>query len=234
MKDYTFYYCSHRKKGTENCTQRVYIPLEEIEDMIKKELEKYTISEKFRDWALEILEEEHAEEAKEREAIYRAQLSSLEVSQRELDSLITMRMRELIDDAQYTSRKQELTNRIATMKQKVSETQSRAQNWLQYTEQVFDFAHLAKAKFEDPKTTLEDKKGIFTALGWNYIVKDKKLFISPCEWLEPIAEKRKMIESEITRCELQNNLTLKEQKTSFEVLRPMMRDRPDLNRQPRP
>ena len=234
LKDYTFYYCSHRKQGTENCTQKSYIPLEDVEDMIKEEIKKYTISEKFRDWALKILEEEHADEARERELIYKAQLSSLEVSQRELDSLITMRVRELIDDEQYTTRKKELTEKIAVMKQKVSETQSRALGWLQHTEEAFNFAHMAKADFENPETTIEDKKGIFTALGGNYIIKDKKLFISQCDWLEPIAKKRNMIESEISRWELENNQSPQRQKEVFDLLRPMMRDRPDLNRQPRP
>lgn len=232
LKDYTFYYCSHRKKGTENCTQRKYIPLEEVEDMIKEELDKYTISEKFRDWALRILEEEHLDEAQEREAIYKSQLNALETSQRELDSLITMRMRELIDDEQYNSRKKELTEKNAILKRKVSETESRAYNWLQYTEQVFNFAHTAKAKFEDPKTTIEDKKGIFTALGWNYIVKDEKLYISQAVWLEPIEKKRKAVESEIGRLELENNQSTQRQNTPFGVLCPILRDRPDLNRQP--
>ena len=234
LKDYTFYYCSHRKKGTENCTQKSYIPLEDVEDMIKKEVEKYTISEKFRDWALKILEEEHADKVKEREAIYKAQLSSLKVSQRELDSLITMRVRELIDDEQYTTRKKELTEKIAIMKQKVSETQSRALGWLQYTEQVFDFAHIAKAKFDDPETTIDDKKGIFTALGWNYIIKDKKLYISQCNWLEPIAKKRNAVESEISRLELKNNQSLQRQNTPIGVLCPVLRERWDLNPQPLP
>lgn len=234
LKDYTFYYCSHRKQGTENCTQKTYIPLEDVEDMIREEISKYTISKKFRDWALKILDEEHADEAKEREAIYKAQLSSLEVSQRELDSLITMRVRELIDDDQYTSRKKELTEKIAVMKQKVSETQSRALGWLQYTEQVFNFAHIAKAKFDDPETTLEDKKGIFTALGGNYTIKDKKLYISQAVWLEPIAKKKKVVESEISRLELEKNQSPQRQKEVFDLLRPMMRDRPDLNRQPLP
>ena len=223
LKDYTFYYCSHRKKGTENCPQKAYIPLEDVEDMIKAEISKYTISDKFRDWALKILEEEHAEEAAEREAIYKAQLNALDVSQRELDSLITMRVRELIDDDQYTSRKKELTERIAIMKKKASETQNRAQNWLQYTEEVFDFAHRAKATFDDADTTVEDKKGIFTALGWNYTVKDKKLFISQCEWLEPIAEKRDAVESEISRLELENNQSTQRKSTPLGVLCPVLR-----------
>ena len=213
LKDYTFYYCSHRKKGTEDCSQKTYLPLENVEDMIKEELDKYTISEKFRDWALRILEEEHSEEAEKREAIYKSQLNTLESTQRELDSLITMRIRELINDEQYTSRKKELSEKIVLMKKKVSETQDRAFNWLQYTEQVFNFAHTAKAKFEDPETTLEDKKSIFTALGWNYIVKDKKLYISQAVWLEPIEKKRKAVESEIGRLELENNQSPQRQNT---------------------
>lgn len=134
LKDYTFYYCSHRKKGTENCSQRAFIPLKGMEDMIKEEISKYTISENFRDWALRILQEEHSDEVQERELIYKTQLSDIEASQRELDNLITMRMRDLINDEQYGSRKNELTEKIAILKQKINETESRALNWLQYTE----------------------------------------------------------------------------------------------------
>jgi len=203
LKDYTFYYCSHRKMGTENCTQRSYIPEAKLEAMIKKEIDKYTISEKFRDWALRILQEEHSEEAAEREAIYKSQLNALETSQRELDSLITMRMRELIDDDQYTSRKKELSDRIVILKQKTAETQNRAYNWLQYTEKAFNFAHDAKAKFDDPETTPEEKRSIFMTLGWNHTMIGEKLHISGHKWLEPIEKKRKLAEEEINRLELE-------------------------------
>ena len=70
---------------------------------IKTEIDKYTISAKFRDWALRILQEEHSGEAAEREAIYNSQLTALETAQKELDTLITMRMRDLINDEQYAS-----------------------------------------------------------------------------------------------------------------------------------
>ncbi len=232
LKDYTFYYCSHRKKGTENCPQRAFIPLKQMEDMIKAELDKYTISEKFRNWALRILEEEHSEEVKERELIYKMQLNDIEASQKELDNLITMRMRELINDEQYSSRKKELTEKIAILKQRITETESRAMNWLQYTEQTFNFAQVAKAKFEDPETTVDEKKSIFTALGWNYIVKDQKLYISPNNWLEPIEKKKESVEAEINRLELEKTFAIKEQNTRLGVLCPILRDRPDLNRQP--
>lgn len=230
LKSYTFYYCSHRKNGVKNkCTQRAYIPLEKMEEMIKAEIDKYTISEKFRDWALRILQEEHADEAKEREAIYSSQLASLENAQRELDALITMRMRDFIDDEQYLSRKKLLTDKIVIMTQKVTQTQKRAHNWMQHTEEAFDFAHTAKARFDDPKTPLEEKKSIFMSLGWNYEVKDEKLFISQCKYLEPIAKKRKAVESEISRLELEKTFALKGQNTHLGVSCPILRERRDLN-----
>jgi predicted membrane-bound spermidine synthase len=69
-----------------------------------------------------------------------------------------MRVRELIDDEQYSSRKKELTEKITLMKKQVSEIESRAMNWLKHTEETFDFALRAKARFDDPETTLEEKK----------------------------------------------------------------------------
>ncbi len=209
--------------GAPKCTQRKYFPLAEMEALIKTEIDKYTISAKFRDWALRILQEEHSGEAAEREAIYNSQLTALETAQKELDTLITMRMRDLINDDQYTSRKKELTEKIAIMKKKASETENRAHNWLKYTEETFDFAHTAKARFDDPKTTLDEKKSIFMSLGGNYIIKDEKLYISQHKYLEPIAKKRNAVEKELNRLELGNTYTPKRQNTSFEVLCPILR-----------
>jgi hypothetical protein len=203
LKDYKFYYCSHRKKGTENCTQRSFIPEAELENMIRKEIDKYTISEKFRNWALRILGEEHSGEAAEKEKIHQSQLKEVETSQRELDTLITMRMRDLIDDDQYGVRKKALTDKIVVLKQKASETASKAHDWLERARETFNFAHEARTKFDNPKTSPEDKKGILMDLGWNHTINNKKLFISPCIWLEPIAKKRNFVEEEISRLELE-------------------------------
>ncbi len=223
FKDYTFYYCSHRKKGTENCTQRSFIPLEKIDSMIKQELEKYTISDKFCFWALRILQEKHAEKISVQEAIYKTQLNSLEATQKEQDNLITMRLRELINDEQYNSRKKELTEKITITEKKISETERNAYDWVKHTEDVFEFAHKAKATFDDPDTPLEKKKAIFGKLGGNYMVKDKKLYISTHIWLKRIAEKRNAVEAEIARLEPENSVDNKRQNTPFEVLCPILR-----------
>ncbi len=169
LKDYTFYYCSRRKVGAPKCTQRHFIPLAEMEAIIKAEVDKYTISAKFRD--------------------------------------------------------KELTEKIVIFKQKVSETQNRAHNWLKYTEEAFDFAHTAKVRFDDPKTTLDEKKSIFMSLGGNYILKDKNLYISQHKYLERIAKKRKAVEEEISRSEPEENADTQRQNTPFGVRCPILRSR---------
>ncbi len=70
------------------------------------------------------------------------------------------------------------------------------------------------------------------ALGENYTLKDKKVLIPVNECLKVIEKRYPVIEKEYNRLELENKLNPKRQNTSFEVLRPLLRDRPDLNRQP--
>ena len=73
----------------------------------------------------------------------------------------------------------------------------------------------------------------FLALGGNCVIKDKKLSIDTMKWLKPIEEKKKVIEVAIAGWELEKANGSKAQK-SFEKINLMMRERPDLNRQPLP
>jgi hypothetical protein len=132
-------------------------------------------------------------------------------------------MRELINDEEYASRKKGLTDRIVVLKQKAVETQDTGHNWLKHTEEVFNFAYTAKAKFEDPETSLEEKKGILMDLGGNHTIKDEELYILPCIWLEPIEKKRKAVEKEINRSELRKTFAIKGQNTRLGVLCPVLR-----------
>lgn len=61
-------------------------------------------------------------------------------------------------------------------------------------------------------------------LGWNQRIIGEKLYISQCIWLKPIAEKRDLIEHEISRLELENNQATYRQKDAFASLRPILRD----------
>lgn len=189
MKEYTYYHCTRRREDYD-CSQKKSITLDDLEEKIEKEIEKYTILPEFLQWALEGLNKKNDHEIEERTNIYEMQHKTLAQTQKELDELTKMRYRQLIDDETFLKDKNELTAKIAQMKNKLRETEVRAERWLELTERTFNFATYARAAFlkatEIGKAGLELKKEILLALGQSPKIKDGQLVIEPNEWFVPI------------------------------------------------
>ena len=183
IRKYTYYHCTNRKKEID-CPQRKCIREEDLELMIEKELEKYTILPKFRQWALDVLNENNDNEIEQRTKIYEMQHKSLVKTQKELDNLTRMRYRELIDDQTFLKEKKVLKRQIKKLKQKLRQTEERAEHWLELSEKTFNFATYARIAFL--KGGLELKKEILMALGQNPIIKANKLKIKANDWFVPI------------------------------------------------
>lgn len=209
LRDYTYYHCTHRKKDI-NCSQRTAIKDKDLEIQIEKEIEKYTILPEFLHWALEGLNKKNDNEIEERTKVYEMQHKTLVQTQKELDELTKMRYRLLIDDETFLKEQKELQAKIAQLKGKLRETETRAERWLELTERTFNFATYARKAFF--MGGLELKKEILMALGKVPIIKDKKLFIEPNEWFVPIGNGYPALEKEYIGLEL-NKKPLNERKT---------------------
>ncbi len=212
LETYTYYHCTRRKKGT-SCTQRNPITLEKLEEQIEAELETHTILPQFLDWALKILNKDNDKEIEDRTKIYENQHKSLVETQKELDELTRMRYRQLIDDAAFVKERDALQEKIAKLKNNLRETESRAERWIELTEQTFHFATYARKAFDGG--SLELKREIFAALGQNFLVKDKKVTISGCEWFVPIQKAYPALEVEYKRLELNENGSINEKTPAF-------------------
>ena len=204
LKTYIYYHCTRKKKDTP-CLEQSPLTLKEIEDQIEAEIEKYTILPEFRQWALEVLNKQNDQEITDRKKIYEMQHQSLVQAQNELDALTKMRYRELIDDADFLRQRDPLRATIAKLMTQLRETESRAERWLELTEQTFHFATYARKAFD--VGTLDQKKEILTALGSNFSIKDKKLTLTANEWLTPIEKAYPELKAEYQRLELDKNLT---------------------------
>lgn len=126
----------------------------------------------------------------------------------------------------------ELQGQISTIQQKLRETESRAEKWLDLTEKTFNFACYAHTHFNNGD--LLTKKEVLMALGKNFLLKDQKLHIVPNEWLKPIIESYPAIEKQFQTVRTRKYSSPARQKEAFASLRPIVRGRPDLNRQPFP
>ena len=198
IREHTYYHCTRRKK-TVNCSQRKVIREEDLSLQIEKELEKYTILPEFRDWALEVLNQSNDKEIKARTTIYEMQHQTLVGTQKQLDNLTRMRYRDLIDDETFIRERNGLQNKINRLQERLRETESRAERWLELTEKTFNFATYARKAFM--LGDLGTRKEILMALGQNSTIKDGKLTIQANEWLQPIQKRYPALEKEYLRLE---------------------------------
>ena len=233
IQKYTYYHCT-RKTTKVKCNQKYNIRAENLDLMIEKKIEKYTILPEFLQWALEELNKKNDIEIEDRTKVYEMQHKTLIETQKELDELTKMRYRQLIDDETFLKEKNNLQKKIAQLKENLRQTETRSEKWLKLTEKTFNFATYARKSFlmAKGKAGLELKKEILLALGKTPIIKDKKLYIEPNEWLQPIKNDYPALEAEYLRLE-PTKMTINKAKTEvLTSVRARWLPGSDSNRQP--
>jgi len=212
-KTFTYYHCTRKKKDIK-CTQKTNVKAEDLEVMVEKEIEKYTILPEFLEWALDGLNKKNDTEIEDRAKIYEMQHKTLVKTQKELDELTKMRYRQLIDDKIFIKEKKSLQQEINKLKDNLRGTEDRAEKWLELTEKTFHFATYAHKAFLEAEGDkgLELKKEILMTLGKTPIITNGKLTIEPNDWLVPIRDEYPTLEKEYLRLEL-NKKPLNKAKT---------------------
>jgi len=184
LKTYVHYYCT-RKSLSRPCTQVKYTTLDQLESDIEAELAKYTIIPEFRDMALKILRRTHKNEVKDRVNIYQSQQAGRKRIQAQLDNLTDQLSRGIVDEEDYMRQRNILKFQLANIDEGLRGTEKRAEDWLELTKKVFDFATYARIRFNettDPKV----KRDILQTLGANFLLTNNKLSLTPKSWLIPI------------------------------------------------
>lgn len=209
---YIYYRCTRRKREI-HCNQPV-VKLKDLEAQIVNEIEKYTIPEEFKDWALEIIKEKNGKEIEIRNQAYKMLNKNYLELQKQLDNLTKLRLRELISDDEFVKERKDLQIKITNIREKLSQNQDRGQNWVDLVERAFNFAAYAREKFITTND-LQVKREILSALGQSYTLTDGKLSIEPVEWLVPVSNFNKNAEIEISRLEPAKNCLYNAQTETF-------------------
>ena len=177
----TFGYYSCTKKGANGCHQP-YASIKNIEDRFADDLGAYIIKdEEFVDWAYEALSETSGKTKDINKNSAEAIQKSLEGVNRRIDNLISLKISpdndgSLLSDAEFGDRKRELLLEKDTLVRQLTKAASK-DDWSEVARDAFDFARLAKYRFEHGGS--DDKKVIFKAIGLNQILLDQKLKYQP-------------------------------------------------------
>jgi site-specific DNA recombinase len=193
IKTYVHYYCT-RKSINRPCNQNKYTSLEALELEIDTLLSRVTILPAFRDLALEIVRRKHREETASQAIMHRSKNKLKEEYQAKLNNLVDMRLKDLLNDEEYAVQKERYIKELSKIEEAISDNNIRSSNWLESTEQAFDFITKARELFKTGDAIT--KRKVFLALGQNFTLKDQKLHIEQSPWLVPIAENYPDIEAE--------------------------------------
>jgi site-specific DNA recombinase len=222
---YTYYRCSRRHK-TITC-KNPPVTLPELEKQVAPILEEITIPDAFKEWALGWLRRGHEFESDNREVVLSTLQNTYAENERKLDRLTDMRLKEMLTDEEYTSKKAALTGEQKNLKEKIGDADQHAQNWRERMEWAFDYATAAKKRFESPD--LEERRKVLYELGTNLILQNKELRLELNETLSLFAKYSKQLFSDVERLELDKNGHIQEGTNAFQQLVPTWRVGWDLN-----
>ncbi len=216
LKLFTYYHCTRKNKDIKCTNKPVTLPM--LETAINEDLKKYAIIPAFLDWAITILDEQEANEVVNTIHSKASIETELETAQAELDNLIRMRMRDLIDDSSFIKERDVLQRSITKLTTQSNEKPKTmdAGSLTELAKQAFQFAAYARVHFTDG--TMEAKKSIVNSLGSNYVLSNKKLLFEASDWLMPIVEAYPSLLSEYDRLELIKKVDTQAYNTALSLL----------------
>lgn len=175
---YTYFHCT--KRVVKNCTEGS-ISLANLEKTIVEKLSKFEISEEFRDWAIEHLNELNDKEEIDQTNIKDNLIKELNTIDKAIRNLLSEKIHpdnaEFDEDMQeyYEEEKKKLFMDKKKINKSLAEIDKRQEQWFEKSKEAFDFACTAKYRFEtgDAKT----KTYILSKLGSNLTIQGRKLHI---------------------------------------------------------
>ncbi len=203
VNTYVYYHCTKRKKYVKCYSAPIRV--EELEKQVISLIEKNSINQKFYDLALEVFKGMHEVEVDTRQAIYSTQLRNVEVTQAKIDRAKTFLFNGTISEEEYKTQKAECESDLVRQKAQLLETEKRAQNWNQLTEDAFHFAKYAINAFSSDDNQI--KKEVITSLGWNHEIKSKEVLINLHSWFTVLKNGEIDITEQMRRLELNKTLT---------------------------
>ena len=180
---YTYYHCT--KRVDPSCTQGS-IEEKDLSKQILEALKGIKIPKEFHDWGLKWVKRENKKEAEFTSTVLTNQQKAYKACLEEISELIDMRAAKEITPEEFAEKKPKLEKEKKRLKGLLDDTDDRATKWHKKADELFDFARDAVRKFNEGG--LEDKRYVFSKLGSNLILKDKKLTINVEETLIAMKE----------------------------------------------
>lgn len=223
--EYTYYHCTGKNK---ECTQKS-MREEKLWAMLLDLMNSYELHPKMYEWTMEALREFAGKEVAERNSVQDAQNKAITNTQAQLDKLLDLVTRGVIDDDAYKNKSVILKADLARLQEEQADISHRVKNWYEIVEQTFEKLTTVSEKFKHGDVAA--KKDILLAIGQNPVLNNGVLEIEANKWLMPVARNAKNIRTEL---EMVRTLPQQIQKASEEAISLKWCGYRDSNSGPRP
>ena len=182
IKRYTYYHCTKRKVGV-SCNQK-YITMENLELQISNTLKWIKLIPEFNDWAVGVIKNNYDTEIANKLAMQENIDKTIRREEIKLKKLTDLLLEDIITSEDFKTKKLSMAESIERLRCERDKIDTRWNEVLWLTEDVFDFCIKANDAFIS--WSLQDKKNIFSTLGQNFSLKDWELAIELYPWFKVI------------------------------------------------
>jgi hypothetical protein len=169
---YVYYRCTRRRRDY-HCRQPV-VSLPDLERQMVAFLEEITLPERFHRWALRRLERIAKREGDTVTVQRRSVEQALAATDRQLENLTKLRLRDLLSDDEYVHARQQLDRERLRLGQALERAVA-TDSWFEPARQLISFN--AQAAFRCRTGTLAEKRLILEIVCSNPTLRDRKLLL---------------------------------------------------------
>ncbi len=212
INTHVYYHCTGKRAG---CTQKsVYIKESDLWLQLNQLLDSYELVPELYDWAMDAFRDFAEQEVAERNNVQQTQNNAITNTQTQLDKLLDMATRGLIDDDEYKTKNAVLKASLKQLQAEQADTTNRVKTWYEIATATFEKLLYAGEKFSDGD--IGHKKDILMAIGENPVLMNGVLEIRHHEWLIPVRKNAKRLRDELEKVRTEPQQI---QKASKEALR---------------
>lgn len=179
-----YYHCTGKRGECSQVKTYSYKKEEKLYDELNELLDSYELTPQLEEWAMQTFREMANSEIKDRSSVKIMQSKTADSIEIQLDKLLDMASKKLIDDREYERKSKQLKAELKEIHKDQADTANRAENWYDFATKTFELLTDANEKFI--AGDILDKKHILLSIGQNPILFEGKLQITPYEWLEPV------------------------------------------------
>lgn len=193
VNSYNYYHCT----GKRPCAQRGVVSEKVLFELLDGQLDKFEISPQLYEWGLKAIEEISKEEIKQRDDIQQMQYMSIGEVQKKLDHLLDLVVEGIISTDDYKQKTKDLKRELAIRQDEQQEAARRAKNWYEIIGKTLEQLNNVTENFATGDFGV--RRDILLAIGYKPTLKDKKLLITPNEWLIPLQRELPTIKASLEK-----------------------------------